>query len=151
MNEELYMEDIEVCGECGARVRFDVPDNDDFRNGKIGRCKCPECGHIQVPCDICEGCNIGDEVSCTSCPWKNAEFVEAKDKPKAKKKFAVDVFFTLARSYEVEASSREVAEAIVRQRIERGDITFRDGFEQTDDYEYRCSGEANEDGDIEYF
>lgn len=85
MSEELYMENVEICGECGSEVRFDVPDNDDFYDGKIGRCVCPECGHIQVPCDICEGCKINGGCK-DPCPWKDAVFVSAKTKDKWEEK-----------------------------------------------------------------
>ena len=69
-----------------------------------------------------------------------------------KHKFTVDVHWDVARSYEVEAESREEAQRIIQEKVERGDVcVWNDGFEATDDVEVRTSGEETPDGEIEYF
>lgn len=67
-------------------------------------------------------------------------------------RYAVDVHLDLARCYEVEAESQEEAERKVRGMVfVKGFNPLNDGFEQTEDYEVRCSGKANENGEMEYF
>lgn len=69
-----------------------------------------------------------------------------------KRKFAVDVHWTVARSFEVEADSREEAKRIMEKRIAKGEVNvWRDGFEATDDMEASVSGEEGVNGEIEYY
>ncbi len=71
---------------------------------------------------------------------------------KGKHLFAVDVHWVVARSYEVEATSRKEAQKMVQEMVDRGDVNvWRDGYETTDDVEVRTSGEEKTDGEIEYF
>ena len=79
---------------------------------------------------------------------------------KSYKKYAVDVHCDLAKCIVVEASSPEEAEDMVWEKIRKilGQPNphplnglIAEGFETTDDAEVTCSGEENEDGEIEYF
>ena len=71
---------------------------------------------------------------------------------KGEHKFSVDVFWTVARSFEIEARSRKEAQKKVQGMIDRGDVcVWTDGFEATDDVEVRTSGEEKTDGEIQYF
>ena len=71
---------------------------------------------------------------------------------KGKHKFAVDVHWVVARSYEVEATNRKEAQKIVQGMVDRGEVSvWSDGFEATDDVEVRTSGEEKKDGGIQYF
>ena len=68
------------------------------------------------------------------------------------KKYAVDVHLDFARCYEIEAESREDAERKVRGMFcGSGFDPLKEGFEQTGDSEIRCSGEADDNGEIVYF
>ena len=70
-----------------------------------------------------------------------------------KHKFVVEVHWDVARSYEVEAKSREEAQAIVQKRVDDGEIcVWTDDFKATDAVEVECHGEElkGEDG-IQYF
>ena len=79
---------------------------------------------------------------------------------KTVKKYAVDVHCDLAKCIVVDASSRKEAEDMVWEKIRKilaqpnphplNDL-IAEGFETTDDAEVTCSGEENEDGEIEYF
>ena len=67
------------------------------------------------------------------------------------KKFAVDVHWDFAKSFEVEAESKEEAESIVGGRIRRGEIDpIRDRFEKMEDFDVSVSGEEGEDGEIAF-
>jgi hypothetical protein len=69
-----------------------------------------------------------------------------------KKKFAVDVHWDFAKSFVVEAESREEAEEIINGRIDRREIDpIRDDFEKTEDTEVSVSGEEDESGEIAYY
>lgn len=68
------------------------------------------------------------------------------------KRYAVDVHLDFARSYIVDASSRNEAVAYVEKMISTpGFDPLTDGFERTDDRDIYCSGEENEDCSMEYF
>ena len=68
------------------------------------------------------------------------------------KTYAVDVHWDVAKCYNIEANSQEEAEAKIWDIIKKGNINvWTDGFEATDDIEVNCSGEENENGEIEYF
>lgn len=91
---------------------------------------------------------------------KNGGFGTADKKTKKRvKKFAVDVHCDLAKCYEVEATSRDEAEDMVWEKIRKIlaqpnphplNGLIAEGFETTDDAEVTCSGEENEDGEIQY-
>lgn len=70
-----------------------------------------------------------------------------------KHKFVVEVHWDVARSYEVEAKSREEAQAIIQKRVDEGEVcVWTDGFEATDDVEVECHGEELKGGaGIQYF
>lgn len=68
-----------------------------------------------------------------------------------KKRYAVDVYWPMARSFEVEASSPDEAENKVNEMFENGRFTVADGFEPSDDIETRVSGEENDEGEIEFY
>ncbi len=69
-----------------------------------------------------------------------------------KHKFAVDVHWDVAKSYEVEAESREEAQKIIQEKVDAGEIcVWTDGFEAMDDVEVRTSGEETKEGEIQYF
>ena len=91
---------------------------------------------------------------------KNGEFGTADKKSKKRvKKFAVDVHCDLAKCYEVEATSRDEAEEKVWKKIREIlsnptpsviKLLAAEGFEATEDAEVNCSGEEDEDGEIQY-
>ena len=65
------------------------------------------------------------------------------------KKYAVDVYWDYARSYEIEAESREDAERKIQEMMEApGFDPLKNGFEQLEDFEVTCSGEEDETGHI---
>lgn len=86
-------------------------------------------------------------------PTDKSDFIEDPDGfKKGKHKFAVDVHWDVARSYEVEAESREEAQKIIQAKVDAGEIcVWTDGFETTDDVEVRTSGEETKEGEIQYF
>ena len=67
------------------------------------------------------------------------------------KTYAVDVHWDVAKCYDIEANSKEEAEKKIWDMINSGDVgVWKDGYEATDDIEVVCSGEEDENGDIEY-
>lgn len=71
---------------------------------------------------------------------------------KGKHKFAVDVHWDVARSYVVEAETREEAQRIVQERVDKGEMcVWNEGFEATDDVEVSTSGEEKNNGEIMYY
>ena len=79
--------------------------------------------------------------------------------PQKTKKYAVDVHCDLAKCYEVEATSRDEAEEKVWKKIREIlsnptpsviKLLAAEGFEATEDAEVNCSGEEDEDGEIQY-
>lgn len=75
-------------------------------------------------------------------------------------KFAVDVHFDFARSYEVEAESREEAERLIQEKMdkinemptpEQVEAVLNEKFEATGDLEVTASGEELLDGTIQYY
>lgn len=59
-------------------------------------------------------------------------------------KFVVDVWVDYARSYEIEAATREEAEAKVEKMVlAQGFDPIENGFERTDDIEVRSSSHAH--------
>ena len=68
------------------------------------------------------------------------------------KTYAVDVHWTVAKCYYIEANSQKEAEEKIWDIINKGDVNvWVDGYETTDDIEVNCSGEENENGEIEYY
>ena len=82
------------------------------------------------------------------------------DDPK-NKVYAVDVWYTLAKCFRVEASSRDEAERMVRETIEErfgnalagqaGHVAADMGFDDGEEYETKVSGEYGKDGEPEYY
>lgn len=82
------------------------------------------------------------------------------DDPK-NKVFAVDVYVTVCKCYKVEAKDEKDAEAKVESELVdagRGadDATYIHnladrGFQDAEEYETRVSGEADSDGEIQYY
>ena len=77
-----------------------------------------------------------------------------------KHKFAVDVHFDFARSYEVEAESREEAVRLIQEKVdkinelptpEQEEAVLKEKFEATGDVEVTASGEELLDGTIQYY
>ena len=67
------------------------------------------------------------------------------------KEYAVDVFWEYARSYVIEAESRQDAERRVTEMLRHpGFDPLKNGFEQLEDFSLRCSGEADVNGNIMY-
>ena len=85
-------------------------------------------------------------------PTDKSDFLEDPNGyKKGKHKFAVDVHWDVARSYEVEAETREEAQRIVQERVDKGEIcVWNDGFEATDDVDIKTSGEETVNGEIMY-
>ena len=68
------------------------------------------------------------------------------------KTYAVDVHWDVAKCYNIKANSQAEAEKKIWDIIKKGNINvLTDGFEATDDIEVECSGEENENGEIEYY
>lgn len=68
------------------------------------------------------------------------------------KKYAVDVFWEYARSYEVEAESREDAERKIEALMLAPHFDpLKNGFEMLEDFDVRCSGETDDSGAMTYF
>ena len=68
------------------------------------------------------------------------------------KKYTVDVHWDFARSYEVEADSREKAERIVESMMSKKDFNpLENGFEQLEDFDIRCSGETDANGEMLFY
>lgn len=68
------------------------------------------------------------------------------------KKYTVDVHWDFARSYEVEANSRKDAERKVESLILANNFDpMKNGFEQLEDFEVRCSGEDNDNGEMLFY
>ena len=68
------------------------------------------------------------------------------------KTYAVDVHWDVAKCYDIEANSKEEAEKKIWDMINSGAVcVWKDGYETTDDIEVECSGEEDENGDIEYY
>jgi phosphoribosylformylglycinamidine (FGAM) synthase PurS component len=76
------------------------------------------------------------------------------------KTYAVDVHIDVAKCYRIQAESKEDAERKVEEAVQA--LLYRptpevlpeleaSGYETTDDYEVGCSGESNENGEIEYY
>lgn len=81
------------------------------------------------------------------CCLKEDDLREAKVK-----KFAVDVHFDIARSFEIYATDANNADEQIERLIKDGVICCTTGgFEQTDDYECNTSGEEDENGKIAYY
>lgn len=100
----------------------------------------------------CEG-SIGRRVRGGELPTDKSDFFEDPNGFKAgRHKFAVDVHWDVARSYEVEAESADEAQKIIQAKVDAGEIcVWTDGFEATDDCEVRTSGEETNDGAIMYY
>lgn len=56
------------CDECDAVLNA-VFDYDRFWSFEVGRVKCTECGHVNVPCNECFGTDIMNIYGCLNCPW----------------------------------------------------------------------------------
>ena len=68
------------------------------------------------------------------------------------KTYSFDVHLVLAKCYHIKANSPEEAEKKINDLVNSGEVSvYTDGFETTDDVEVACSGEENEDGEIEYY
>lgn len=99
----------------------------------------------------CEG-SIGMKIRGGELTVDKSDYFEDTRFKKGKHKFAVDVYWTVARSYEVEAESRDEAQRIVQERVDRGDVcVWYDDFEPTDDVEVCTSGEEKVNGEIMYY
>lgn len=68
-----------------------------------------------------------------------------------KKRYVVDVYWTMARPFEVVAKSQEEADDIVNEMFSKGEFRISDGFEPLEEIETNVSGEENENGEIEYY
>ena len=69
-NSSILLE--EYCDECDETVH-QVFTEKAFLAHKVGRIRCPNCGHVILPCNEC-----GDHDACGDCcPWRHAEI----DKP----------------------------------------------------------------------
>lgn len=76
--------------------------------------------------------------------------VKAK-KPKTKT-YLVDVHWDVAKVFKVEATSAEEAEKKMEEIINKGGVSvWTDGFQATDDVEWKTSGEIGKDGVEEYY
>lgn len=103
---------------------------------------------------MCKTRSACEKMIATAIDKKQIPFVPYDDGTfkKGKHKFAVDVYWTVSRSFEVEAESREEAQKIIQAKVDAGDVcVWTDGFEATDDVEVSTSGEETNAGEIQYF
>lgn len=99
----------------------------------------------------CEG-SIGRKVRQGELPTDKGDYLADPRFKTGKHKFAVDVLWTVARSYVVDAETREEAQRIVQERVDKGEIcVWNEGFEATDDVEVSTSGEEKVNGEIMYY
>ena len=100
----------------------------------------------------CKGA-IGRAIRGGELPTAESDFIEDPNGfKKGKHKFAVDVHWDVARSFVVDAESREEAQRIVQAKVDAGEIcVWTDGFEATDDCEVKTSGDEKVNGEIQYF
>ena len=69
-----------------------------------------------------------------------------------KKVYLVDVHWDVAKTYEVEAESREEAAAVMGRKLNAGELSyFDDGYESTDDTSVECVGILGDDDRHHYF
>lgn len=96
---------------------------------------------------------IGRAICRGELPTSKSDYTEDPHGFKTgKHKFVVDVHWDVARTYEVEAESREEAQKIIQDKVDAGEISvWTDGFEAMDDVEVRTSGEETKEGEIQYF
>lgn len=67
---------------------------------------------------------------------------------KRKRTYLVDVHWDVAKTYEVDAESREAAEDAIRLRLNLGELSAYDpGYEATDDVSVDCVGILKKDKD----
>ena len=69
MSDTILTEDY--CCECDETVHQVFSEKDFFAH-KVGRIRCPNCGHAILPCNECE-----DHDACGNCPWKKAAVYDA--------------------------------------------------------------------------
>lgn len=67
------------------------------------------------------------------------------------KKYAVDVHWVLAKCYLIKANSPEEAEKKINDLVNSGEVSVHTDRFETTDIDVECSGEENEDGEIEYY
>lgn len=122
---------------------------------------CRKCGtRLETGRSVTEGYRY----YCPNCDEDMYE-VEADDRyypddPK-NKVYAVDTYVTVCKCVKVEAANEDEAELKAHDYVadlfrHRTDTEFirelaDEGFHDSDETEYRVSGEASEDGDIEYY
>ena len=95
---------------------------------------------------------IGRMVRAGELPADKSDFYEDPNGfKKGKHKFMVDVHWDVARTYEVEAESADEAQKIVQARIGTGEISVWDGFEVTENYSVKTTGEEKNDGSLEFY
>lgn len=127
-----------ICDKCGAEDAVDG-DRTLLRNW-------PTCGKH----DTCHKCG--------KRTWHNARYFPEAD---GNKVFAVDVWLTVSHCMKVEAKDGDEAERIARDRLcdqlqgcsqsEALEVLGVLGFEDSDEQEYKTSGEADEHGEIQYY
>ena len=88
---------------------------------------------------------------------KTSEKSAAKAKTKAtkgkkgEKVYAVDVHWDMAKSFEIEAKSREDAIRKIETAIRSGEVgVLKSGFEAMECWDVNCVGEENDKGEIEF-
>ena len=122
--------------------------------------RCPKCGAEMTTRNVspgyayaCEECDedFYDWEACTryfpDCPTN--------------KVFTVDAHVALCKVFKVEAATSEEAESLVRSSIEdmlrgveemeAGHVLEENGFHDCEDVDVKASGEADVNGDIEYY
>lgn len=82
---------------------------------------------------------------------KTAKKTAPKTAAKKTKTYAVDVHWDMAKSFEVEAKSREDAVRKIETAIREGRIhVLKSGFEAMECYDVECVGVENSKGEIEF-
>lgn len=71
---------------------------------------------------------------------------------RGKRKYSVAVYWTVQKSYEVEAHSREEAQSLIQEKVDKGDVcVWTDGFEAGDEVMVETQGEEKENGEWEWY
>lgn len=69
-----------------------------------------------------------------------------------KRIYSVAVYWTVQRSYEVEAESKEEAQRKIQEKVDKGDVcVWTDGFEAGDDVTVETQGVEKQNGEWEWF
>lgn len=68
------------------------------------------------------------------------------------KTYAVDVLWTVAKTYYIKAKSREDAYQQIRDKVDSGNVNvWTDGFSALEDVEVECVGEGPDEDNVSFY